>query len=232
MVDGHDRCRRPGFVSSLLGSLVLLGLFMAVEPIPVIGFSLTLSTPRGKANGLAFIVGWVATMAVIAACIVVLNGGDGFGAGSSVPDLSYALQLVAGLVLLTVWRLRQRLPAPEGPPPPAGWTRRIDRLSPPGAVFLGFLLQPWPLTAAGMSAILRANVGLTNSILAALLFISVSASGLAVMLAFELLAPDRAGARLGAMRLWLEMHRSAAITVVCGVAGAWLAVKGLLGLLR
>jgi hypothetical protein len=219
-------------VSSLVGSLVLLGLAMAIEPIPVIGFILALSTPRGRANGLGFIVGWVATMGVIAAGVVLLNGGDGFGAGSAVPDLTYAIELAAGLVLLTVWRLRERRPARVGPPPPPGWTRRIDRLSPTGAVFLGFLLQPWPLTAAGMSLILRADVGRANSILAAVIFICISASGLAAMLAFELRAPERAGARLGAMRLWLETHRSAAITVVCGVAGAWLAVKGLVGLLR
>jgi len=219
-------------MNDLVLTLVVIGLVMTLEPLPVIGFILTLSTPRGRANGLGFIVGWVVTMGVIGVGVVVWNGGQGYVAGSGTSDLSYAVQLVSGLVLLTIWRFRQkRAPAPAASTP-AGWMRRIDRLNPAGAVALGFLLQPWPLTAAGMAEILRADVGLTGSIVAAVLFIAVSISSQVAMLLFQVLAPARAHARLGALRTWLETHRSVAITILAGLVGAWLTVKGVVGLLH
>ena len=213
-------------MAQLLVTLVVIGLVMAVEPLPVIGFILVLSTPRGRPNGFAFLLGWVATMVAIAAGVVALDGTWDTGGGGSKQQLGYAIQLVAGLALLALWRVRRRRPAPSAAPAPPGWMRRIDRLNPAGAAALGFLLQPWPLTAAGMGAILHADVGVTESIVAAVVFVVVSAAGLLAMLGYEVLSPDAARRRLGALRSWLETHRSAAITFTAGVAGAWLAVTG------
>jgi hypothetical protein len=218
-------------VDSLLAALVVLGLVIAIEPLPVIGFILVLSTPRGRANGVAFVAGWVATMVAIAAGVVALADAWSPEGSRSESQLGYGLQLVAGLALLVLWRVRSRRPAPGAERPPPGWMRRVDRLHPPGAAFLGFLLQPWPLTAAAMGAILRAGVGAAESVVAAAVFVAVSTSGLLTMLGYELLAPERARSRLRALRTWLEGHRSAAITVTAGVVGAWLAVTGLIGLL-
>ncbi len=219
-------------MAQLLVTLVVIGLFIAVEPLPVIGFILVLSTPRGRLNGFAFLLAWVATMVAIAAGVVALDGTwDTGGGGGSKQQLGYAIQLVAGLALLAVWRVRRRRPAPSAAPAPPGWMRRIDRLNPAGAAALGFLLQPWPLTAAAMGAILHADVGVTESVAAAVVFVAVSSAGLLAMLGYEVLAPQAARRRLGALRSWLETHRSAAITFTAGVAGAWLAATGLFGLL-
>jgi Sap, sulfolipid-1-addressing protein len=217
-------------MDSLLVSLVLVGLVIAVEPLPVIGFILVLSTSRGRANGVAFVLGWLATMVAIAAAVVALAGTWDPGGGGSKPQLGYGLQLAGGLALLVVWWVRRRRPAPFGPAEAPGWTRHLDRLRPPGAAFVGFLLQPWPLTAAAMGAILHADVGVTASIAAAAVFVAVSTSGLMGMLGYELLAPAGARARLDALRAWLESHRGPALTAVAGVAGAWLAIAGLVGL--
>jgi hypothetical protein len=219
-------------MDSLLVTLVLIGLVIAVEPLPVIGFILVLSTTRGRANGVGFVLGWVATMAAIAAGVVALAGTWDPGGGGSKQQLGYALQLAGGIALLVVWWMRRRRPAPAARPERAGWMRGLDRLSPPGAAFVGFLLQPWPLTAAAMGAILHASLGVTESVVAAAVFVALSTSGLLVMLGYELISPERAHARLDALRSWLESHRGPAITFVAGVAGLWLAVTGLLGLVR
>jgi hypothetical protein len=217
-------------LDQLLTTLVVLGLVIAVEPLPVIGFILVLSTPRGRANGFAFVLAWVATIAAIAAGVVALADTWSPSGGGTQGQVGYSLQLVAGLVLLVLWRVRARRPPPSAGPSP-GWMRRIDRLSPPGSAFLGFLLQPWPLTAAAMGAILHAGVGVPGSIAAGAVFTVLATSGLLAMLGYELLAPERARARLGALRAWLEAHRSRAITITAGVVGAWLAVTGLIGLI-
>jgi hypothetical protein len=221
-----------GPVDSLVVTLVLVGIVIAVEPLPVIGFILVLSTTRGRANGVGFVLGWVATMAAIAAGVVALAGTWDPGGGGSKQQLGYGLQLAGGLALLAVWWVRRRRPAPTARPEPAGWMRRIDRLRPPGAAFVGFLLQPWPLTAAAMGAILHAGVGVTAGVAAAVVFVAISTSGLLAMLAYELLARESARARLDALRSWLESHRGPAITLVAGVAGAWLAIAGLIGLVH
>jgi Sap-like sulfolipid-1-addressing protein len=218
-------------VDPLLATLVVLGLVIAVEPLPVIGFILVLSTPRGRANGVAFAAAWVATIAAIAAGVVALADVWSPESDHARSQLGYALQLAAGVVLLVAWRVRSRRPAPSADPAPRGWMRRVDRLRRPGAAFLGFLLQPWPLTAAAMGAILRAGVGPTGAIVAAAVFAVLATSGLLAMLGYELLAPERARSRLGALRAWLETHRSTALTVAAGVVGAWLALTGLVGLI-
>jgi hypothetical protein len=83
-----------------------------------------------------------------------------------------------------------------------------------------------------MGAILHAGVGVNASVVAAALFVAVSTSGLLTMLGYELLAPESARARLDALRSWLESHRRSALTLVAGVAGAWLAIAGLIGLVH
>jgi hypothetical protein len=75
-------------------------------------------------------------------------------------------------------------------------------------------------------------VGSSKSVAAAVVFIVATTSGLVATLFFDLLAHSSAEARLGTFRAWLEGHRQAAITLVAGLAGAWLIVRGYSGLIH
>ena len=48
--------------------MLVLGLVVAVSPIPLLALALILVTPRRRANGLAFLVGWIGALALV--CIV------------------------------------------------------------------------------------------------------------------------------------------------------------------
>ena len=42
-----------------VGEVLALAVGASLSPIPIIGVVLMLATPRGRGNGLAFLVGWV-----------------------------------------------------------------------------------------------------------------------------------------------------------------------------
>jgi hypothetical protein len=55
--------------------LILIGVAVTLEPIPITGFILVLSAERGKLKGAAFILGWLASLVAIVAAVVLITGG-------------------------------------------------------------------------------------------------------------------------------------------------------------
>jgi threonine/homoserine/homoserine lactone efflux protein len=60
-----------------IGSVLSLAIVVALSPIPIVAIVVTLATPRGKANGPAFVVGWMACLALVGTLVLLLAGGAG-----------------------------------------------------------------------------------------------------------------------------------------------------------
>jgi hypothetical protein len=208
-----------------VGDLLLLGVTIALEPLPIIGFILVLSTPRGPRNGLGFIGGWVACLVAIVVAAAALGGGTPLKSGSAPSTAAAAVTIALGLGLgaFAVWK---HLHPRTGPPKEPGWAKKLDQIGPGGAAVIGVLLQPWALVAAGGVRVLQQGLSDAGSILAAVLFGLVATSVLAGMEVFALIDPDRARARLGALRAWIDRHRDRAIVILSLVVGIYLVVRG------
>jgi hypothetical protein len=208
-----------------LGDLLLLGVTIALEPLPIIGFILVLSTPRGPRNGLGFIGGWLVCLVAIVLAAAALDGGKPLAPSSQPSTAASAATILfgAGLALYGLYR---QLHPHTGPPKEPSWAKKLDQIGPGGAAVIGVLLQPWALAAAGGVRVLQQGLSEAWSILAAVLFVLVSTSVLAGMEIFALLDPDRARDRLGALRDWLSRHRDRAIVILSLVAGIYLIVRG------
>src|SRR5580698_9378152 len=97
-------------------NLVLIGLVITLEPIPLTAFLLVLASKGGVRKGAAFIFGWLASLAIVVAGTVLVTGNKP-PEPSTAPSLAaLAVKLAIGVVLLAIavrqWR---RMGKPKKP---------------------------------------------------------------------------------------------------------------------
>jgi hypothetical protein len=213
-----------------VNDLIPLAVVIAIEPLPVIGFILVLSTEGGIRNGAAFIAAWLACLVTIIVATLALTGGEPVEPRSAPGAVASVVEIALGLALVgyAIWRIRR--PPRESTPP--AWLSRLDELRPLGAATLGVLLQPWPLVAAGAIAVLEADLSDAAAVAQLVAFALVATSSLLAMELYSIFAADRAGARLDGLRSWLDRHREPGITVIALVVGGYLIVEGGIALTR
>jgi hypothetical protein len=57
-------------------NLVLIGLAVALDPLPLTAFMVVLPSKRGARKGAAFVFGWLASLAVVVAVTVLATGNN------------------------------------------------------------------------------------------------------------------------------------------------------------
>lgn len=210
---------------SLLVLLVLLGLAIAIQPVPIVSYIVVLNSQARIRAGWAFLVGWTGSLlAVMAvAAFIVLATGGATRSNTSTPGRATSVVLLLLGLLLIVVGLRRLL---RGTPPPSGPPKILERLNVltlPIAALIGALVQPWTLLFAGDLAVLKADLRHWTTLVAIAFFCLLASAGMLGMQCFAVRAPERADDRLSALRGWIESHQSMAIT--------GLAIQGGTGLL-
>jgi Sap, sulfolipid-1-addressing protein len=204
----------------VLLDLFVIGLGITLEPLQNIAMILILGAERGIIKGLWFILGWLGSLTVIVAAVVLLLGGKPLKTNSSPSTAGLAVKLAVGVALLYIaYRQRQRMGRPRKPP---SWMAKLNGLKPLGAAGLAVLLQPWTLVAAGVATVTEAKV--SNFWEYALLFgfCLLSSATLLAMELYAVFAPGAAQARLANIRNWVDTHRDQAIVVLSLILGLWL----------
>ena len=217
--------------------LFLIGLVVTLEPIPLSAMILLLAAERGLLKGLGYVIGWLGTLVVIVAVIVVVTGGKPLVPKSAPSTAALAVKLAAGVALVGIAaRRRNRLAhaSSSGEPPKEKkqpkWMARIDQVNPLAAAGLAFLLQPWVLVAAGVTTIVEGKLDTPLEYLAVFGFaVWCSASYLALE-TYSTLRPEIVKARLGAMLDWITTHRDQAIVFLSLFLGLYLMAKAIYGL--
>lgn len=220
-------------MGGVFGEIFPLAVAAALSPIPIIGVTLMLATPRGVGNAFAFLAGW-AVGVMLAGSIVLLLAGDSISPAAEGSKIwSGWLTIVLGLILL--WFARKQFvarPKPGSEPALPRWTNSIDRFDAPRAAALGFALSAVNpknlLLIVGAAALIAQStiaVGDKFTVLAA--FALVSLLGPALPLAIYYLAGDGAARRLASVKSWLAHNNSTVITVLCVIIAAKLIGSGI-----
>ena len=208
--------------------LLVVGLIITLEPLPIAAFTVVLSTENGVRKGFGFLFGWVACLVAIILLTVGATGGNP-PASQSVPAriASVAVIAIGGLLLVVAVRKRRRIKdGPSAPKPHPSWMAKVDTMSVWAAASLGILLQPWPFVAAGAALVVEANTSSAQSIAYLVLFCLVASASLLTMEIYMVVAHDAAMDRLTALRRWIEDHRDFVIEILALVGGAALIAKG------
>ena len=108
-----------------IGQTFSFGVGVALSPVPIIAVVLMLTTPQGRVNGPAFILGWIVAIAVLGTIVLLAaSGGEANDAGAPATWVS-VLEIVLGILLLGLavkqWRGRPR----------AQWNQRIRKAPSP-----------------------------------------------------------------------------------------------------
>ena len=208
--------------------LLLIGLVITLEPIPLTAFLLILLSKGGTRKGAAFIFGWLLSLAIVVAVTVLVTGNKPPqpNTAPSLGALAAKIAIGVALVLIAV-RQRRRMGKPRPPKKPPKWQTGLDNMSPWYAMGLAPLTQPWGLVAAGVATITEAKLSSWESYVTLFLFCLVST---AIYIALELYAgfrPERAQAFLGRIRTWIDTHTDQVIIVVSLLLGLWLVGKSI-----
>jgi threonine/homoserine/homoserine lactone efflux protein len=205
--------------------LLLIGLGITLEPFPLTAFILILSAEKGTRKGLAFILGWLACLVVVIAAVILVTGGNPPASNTAPSTAALAVKLALGIVLI-LFGVRQwrRMGRPRNPPT---WMARLDHLSLWAAAGLAAFLQPWALVAAAAATVTQAKLSNAGDYLTLMLFCVLATSSFLYLELYAAFRPAAAGARLEALRTWLDTHRDQVIIVISLLLGFWLVGKSI-----
>jgi Sap, sulfolipid-1-addressing protein len=139
--------------------LVLIGVAIALDPLPLSAFLILLPSKRGVRKGAAFIFGWLVSLAIVVAVTVLATGNNPpkQNTAPSLAALAVKIAIGVGLIAIAV-RQRRRMGQPKKPKKPPKWQASVDNMSPWFAIGLAPLVQPWGLIAAGVATIVDAKL--------------------------------------------------------------------------
>lgn len=222
--------REDGAVQSLLPTVFGLGLAIAVcSPVSVVTVIVLLTMPAGRRRGIAFVLGWLLAVGVIAAVVVGFAHGQDFSSNKTTPSRAaswaeIAVGLLMVLAALHVLRRRREQGDSSGDTPK--WLSRLDRTNWLLAVVVGAVMLTYSLTIAAAAEILKANVSTQDDVIAFVVFAVASIATIVAPVGVALLAPDRAERWLAAWRRWLLGNSRLIGLVALIVIGVVLIVRG------
>jgi len=201
-------------------NLVLIGLGISLEPFPLTAFILLLSSEKGTRKGLVFVLGWLACLVLVVACVVLTTQGKPPAPSTAPSTAALAVKLALGVALvLYAWHRWHRIDVPRKPPT---WMARLDGVSLWAVAGLAAFLQPWTLVAAGAATITQAKLSGPADYLTLVLFVLLATASFLCLELYATFAPAAAGVKLEALRTWLDTHREQVIILLSLLLGLWL----------
>jgi hypothetical protein len=223
-------------MGNAIGDILPLALGVAISPIPIIAVILMLFSPTARENGPAFLLGWVAGLAVVSVVVIVLSGSAGIGFGGRGSVAGSLIKIVLGLLLvgLAVRDFRNR-PRPGEQPPLPGWMRAIDSVTAVKALGIAVLLcavnlKNLSLTVAAAVTKAQEDLSTVRAGFVLVIFVVLASLSIAVPVLLYILGGSSAARALVGLRTWLNANNATVMAVLLLVLGVVLFGKELGGL--
>ena len=219
-----------------IGQSLPLAVGVALSPVPIIAVVLMLTTARARANGPAFVLGWLVGLGLVGAIVLALAGPGGASEeGQPAAWVSWLkLLLGLGLVLVAVRQFRGRPRGYEEAPLPR-WMGAIDRFGPGqavggGAVLAGANPKNLLLAVGGAAAIAQTGIPGGQQAVAYAVFAVIGTLGVGTPVGIYLAMGKRSAELLGRLKDWMGHNNAVIMAVLCLVIGVKLLGDGLSGL--
>jgi Sap, sulfolipid-1-addressing protein len=228
----------------MTGTFFALAFLSAVNP-KLLGVDLLLiDNERPRRMFLCFLAGGLGMALTIGLLDVFVLHADAIstqGSASAGLDLAVGLPLVIIGVLLATGHLhgrRKKQPVPAGPdggqqPQNEGWAQRVLREPRPGlAVLIGALCgTPGALYITALHDLITGNSSTATQAIAVVVFVVIEFCLVIIPFAFLEFRPAGTTVQLKRAQDWLTSHARQLMAGVAIIAGAYMAISGLVRLL-
>jgi hypothetical protein len=206
--------------------LLVIGLVITLEPIPLTAFILILQSENGVRKGAAFIFAWLGSLAVVVTVTVLATGNSPPKPNTAPTIAALAVKIAIGVALLLL-ALRQyrKMGRPKKPKKPPKWQTGVDNMTPLYAMGVAPLVQPWGLVAAGVATITGAKLAQWEDYVALILFCLISTGVYLAMEIYAAVEPERTQTFLANVRKWIDSHTDQVIIIISLIAGLYLIGK-------
>lgn len=219
----------------VIGDYLPAAIAVALSPIPIVAVILVLGTPRARANGPLFAIGWVAGLVVVSVVILSVLGVTTESADDTATAadwLRVAIGAAFWLMAVKQWRGRPREGQETATP---AWMARLDTLTPATALGLGGVLsganpKNLALTMAAAASIAAAGLDDAETAIAVAVFVAIGSITVAGSVGYYLVASERAAGRLAVLERFMLAHSAVIMVVLLLLLGAKLLGDGLAGL--
>jgi len=208
-------------LGSVLTGVIGLGLVIALSPITIIPAVLVLQAPRPRPAGLAFLAGWVLGLAALTALSVGASGLLG-GLDKSPPRWASWLRVVLGsaLILYGVYQWLTRRSHTESP----AWMRSFATITPRRAALTAaalVVIRPDVLLICVPAGLAIGGSGLDLPLvwMAAVIFVAVAASTVAIPILAYAAAGHRLDDPLARLKDWMDRNNAALMAALFVVIG-------------
>jgi threonine/homoserine/homoserine lactone efflux protein len=219
-----------------IGDLLPAAVGVAISPLPIVAVVLMLVSARGRANGPAFLIGWLVGIAGAGAILLLIAGGVGAHEDGEPAEWVAWLKLVLGLALLLLaakqWRGR---PHDGEEPPTPKWMGALDGFTPlkaGGAAVVLSAVNPKNLLliVAGMAAIAQTGISTGEQTIALIVFTVIAAVGVATPVVIYFALGDRSAELLDRLKSWMTQNNGVIMAVLLLVIGVKLIGDAISGL--
>jgi hypothetical protein len=213
----------------LVLNLLLIGLAVALDPLPLTAFLIVLPSEHGTRKGAAFVFGWLVSLAVVVTVTVAATGNNPPKPETAPTLAALAVKTALGVVLvvIAIRHRREMRREPRKPKKPPKWQEHVDSMSPWFAMGLAPALQPWVLIGAGAATVVEAKLSSWQSFLVLFLYCVLASSTYLAMEVYALIRPAQSQALLGRFRAWIDSHTDQAIVLGSLLVGLWLIANSL-----
>jgi len=204
-------------------NLILIGLGIALDPLPLTAFLVVLPSQHGARKGAAFVFGWLVSMAIVVTVTVLATGNDPPKPNTAPSLASLAVKIALGVFLvLYAYRRDQRRKPPKPPKKTPKWQQRVDSMSPWFAMGLAPTLQPWALIGAGAATVVSAKLSSAGSFLALFFYCVLASSTYLAMQIYAVVKPAESQALLARIQAWIDNHTDQVLILGSLILGLWL----------
>jgi hypothetical protein len=224
-------------LASVIGDILSPAIAVAISPVPIIAVILMLFSARARANGIAFVVGWVGALTLVGSLVLLAAQAGRISSGGEASDASYVVKAVFGLLFLALaakqWRSR---PAEGEEPIMPKWMSTIDSFTAGQSFGIAALLagvNPKNLGLTVAAALTIAQSGLPGSQpwVALAVFVLIGSVTVLIPVVYYVAAGDSATKTLTGWKAWLSVNNATVMAVLFLVFGFKLLGDGLGGLL-
>jgi threonine/homoserine/homoserine lactone efflux protein len=223
-------------MAEAIGQMLPAAVGVALSPLPIVAVVLMLVSRRGRVNGPAFVLGWIAGLAVLGAIVLSASSGADASDGGQPATWFSVLKLVLGALMLLValkqWRGRPRDPSEVTTPK---WMSALDTFTPVKAVGAGGLLSGLNpkntlLAIGGAAAIAGTGIPAGEQAVAYAIFVVIATVGVGAPVVVSLVMGDRSRALLDRLKNWMGANNAVIMAVLMLVLGTKLIGDGISGL--